>query len=116
MDRGEPFRDTINAALARLPDDVQAFAATRLYVKTIGSAPGSCAGSLINLTRKAELADYMLVICDASPDLDAVIAHEVAHAVLRHTDKGNPMSSEQAEREARALAGSWGFTGFGVDW
>jgi hypothetical protein len=87
--------------------DVRAFALRSVLFTSAGGCPGdpgSCAGREIDAR---ELTDSLrsIVVLDEDPvdDLEAVIAHELAHGYLGHLD-----ASAQAERAAAALCGSWG--------
>ena len=61
-------------------------------------------------------ADWIIVIYDGAPDLETVIAHEVAHAFLKHSVVDPLMSQEETERQAREQTRDWGFTGKGADY
>jgi hypothetical protein len=49
-----------------------------------------------------------------SEDAESIVAHEIAHAWLRHDRLGLDVSSD-SEREAEELTGEWGFSGLGAD-
>lgn len=52
-------------------------------------------------------AEWLLLIYDDAPDIETVIAHEVAHAYLGHSITDPLMPHEETERQARDLVRSW---------
>jgi len=76
---------------------------------TGGATNGQCLPS-----RFVADADWLIVLDDRSPDLETVIAHEVAHAYLGHSI-ADPLSDDETERQASEQTRSWGFTGLGSD-
>lgn len=51
------------------------------------------------------------MIYDRSPQLETVIAHEIAHAYLGHSVTSALSGEEAWEREAREQTRAWGFRG-----
>jgi hypothetical protein len=100
--------DAIARALDRLPADVLDFAITKCIFVSAGSAQknGQC------LPKWCLHGDWLILLNDQSPDLETVIAHEVAHAWLGHGEEGDFRSdTESMENQAREKACEWGFTG-----
>jgi hypothetical protein len=90
-------------APSRVPDDVLDVAIDKCAFFSLGGAGnGQCLPS-----RFIEGAEWLLLIYDDAPDIETVIAHEVAHAYLGHSITDPLMPHEETERQARDLVRSW---------
>jgi hypothetical protein len=97
-------------ALSRLPDDALDLAIEKcVFFSCGGGVNAQCLP-----TRLIGEADWLVLIYDLAPDIETVIAHEVAYAYLGHSI-GDPMSDEETETRARELTRTWGFSGKGAD-
>jgi hypothetical protein len=92
-----------------LPPEVSAFVLARCVFVAIGRD----AAGLAVLPGQIGRNQWLIIIDDrlALEDVHGVVAHEVAHAWLRHSGLG----LERHEREASRLAATWGFSGFGTN-
>jgi hypothetical protein len=103
-------REALVRALSRLPDDALEFAVDKcVFVSLGGGVNGQCLPS-----RFVADADWLVLLYDRAPDIETVIAHEVAHAYLGHSI-GDPLGDEETETQARDLVRAWGFSGKGAD-
>lgn len=94
--RPENARALIRAP-SRLPDDVLEFAIDKCAFFSLGGAGnGQCLPS-----RFIEGAEWLLLIYDDAPDIETVIAHEVAHAYLGHSIT-DPADAARRDGEAGA--------------
>jgi hypothetical protein len=93
--------------LAKIPEDVCALALRRCWFISVGGA--THAHFIPAEHAQAVVGRAVIVMADGQGrQLDSVIAHEVAHAMLGHgpaTVKGY----DEQEEEARRLAAEWGF-------
>ena len=80
-----------------------------MFVSAGGALNGQCLP-----TRFLSHVEWFILIYDDAPDLETIIAHEVAHAYLGHS-LDDPLSDEETEMQARELTREWGFTGKGAD-
>jgi hypothetical protein len=102
---------TINA----LPEAIQHFVLERCAFASVGKVLGITLPGSLRSWPGAEAAEWLIVLRD-NEDTDAfaaIIAHEIAHAWLRHNyfeDQGIAV-----ENAAAALAASWGFRGAATD-
>jgi len=106
-------------AVSRLPEDVAGFALERCCFVSIG-------GNFLGLTLPGRLGEdnegqsanfWIIVLDDCQPrdEMQATIAHEIAHAWLRHDRYGEDDLTVDCEVQAAELARDWGFTGTGAD-
>jgi hypothetical protein len=96
-------------ALSRLPDDALEFVVDKCAFFSIGGGSnGQCLPS-----RFTGEAEWLILIDNDAPDLETVIAHEVAHAYLGHGLED--ATKEETEKQAREQVRAWGFTGKGAD-
>jgi predicted Zn-dependent protease len=65
-------------------------------------------------SRFADGAEWLILIDNDAPDIETVIAHEVAHAYLGHS-LADLLSEEETEKQAREQVRAWGFSGKGAD-
>ena len=93
--------------LVRLPEPVRAFALERVAIFVHGV---TSLGSSIDTATALEGRDW-LVNVTAYAGLQETLMHELAHSWLAH--RGTPTADY--EREASALAASWGARGSGAD-
>lgn len=112
------FRDWILEAVARLPQKVCDFACDRCMFLSVGR-------SVLGMVVPARIATHAverrtrnmwLILLEedlTEEDAHSIIAHEIAHAWLRHDRlDGDPDPSvEEAVRQVK----QWGFTGLGAD-
>jgi len=111
------LRDRIVNVLSLLPDDVTDFALDRCAFLSVGKASAGMVlpGRIGVHGHEKRSRNFWLVLLDENmPGDDSVIAHEIAHAWLRH-DRLAADDCETWERDAADLARSWGFVGRGTD-
>lgn len=92
-------------AVSRLPQVVAQFVVDSCVFFSVGEAVyGQCLPA-----RFVEGKDWIIVVDEGFPgDVEALVAHEVAHAYLGHSI-GEPLGDEETERRAREQAVAWGF-------
>jgi hypothetical protein len=111
------LRARIAFVLARLPDDFVAFAIGRCSFLSVGRAttgmvlPGRLG---VRGTERRSRDCWLILLDEDMPDDNSIIAHEIAHAWLRH-DRLSGDDQQTWERDAAELAKSWGFVGRGTD-
>jgi Zn-finger nucleic acid-binding protein len=112
----------IAQTVARLPDEVAEFVFDRCIFLSVGGAkdgfviPGRIG---VHPRERRSRNVWLIIVADEIPadDVLSIIAHEIAHAWLRH-DRLAIVSREQGmlwEIQACELAQEWGFTGAGTD-
>lgn len=112
----EPLRPTVASAVSRVPEEVQTFATERCAFLGL---PEGCDGAVwparIATDFDGSDEDAWIVLLDAPlPDdvAEAAVAHELAHAFLRHDGLDHQADPVEVEREAAELASEWGFEGY----
>jgi hypothetical protein len=104
-------RDAIAATLQKLPPEARAFAIDRCVFVSVGKILGITLPARLSDWPGAEHPEWLIILEDdvASPELEPMIAHEIAHGLLGHDyfEQQGP----NVENEAARLAASWGFTG-----
>lgn len=109
----------IRKFLQTVPGDVARFAIRRCVFISVGKVsrgitlPARIAAD--EFSRRTR--NMWLIVLDeriGQKEVLALIAHEVAHAFLKH-DRLSPEMPESCEVDAALLAKSWGFSGKGTD-
>ena len=108
----------IAQTIAALPDDVAIFALRQMVFASVGAGVmGMTLPGRIGLAggSRAFKNRWIVILDDAMPDNEfpTTIAHEIAHAWLKHDRLGE--MPPNCEREAAEQARSWGFKGLGAD-
>lgn len=118
---GEDVRTehVIAETLVRLPDTVRAFALERCVFLSVGWAASGLTfpgGIGVDPETRRSRNVWLIVLEEQAPRdaLASVVAHEVAHAWLRH-DRLSDELPEDHEVKAAELARRWGFTGRPAD-
>jgi hypothetical protein len=106
-------KEALVRVLSRVPRDALEFAIHKCVFLSSGGKEIGLNGQCLP-TRFIGEADWLILIYDDAPDIETVIAHELAHAYLGHS-LGEPMSDEETEAQAREQTRAWGFTGKGAD-
>ena len=103
----DELRHAIVRTAMRLPPDVRLFTVRRCRFVMIGpETVGSCFSAAI-FDRREDDPDWVIVLMTTAED---VIAHEIAHAWLRHdTDEQGMIHDGAAEEEVRRTLAEWGF-------
>lgn len=114
----DAIRPEIVRAVSRVPEEVQTFAAERCaFLALPDGLDGAVWPGRIATHFHGSDADAWIVLLDSPLPEDAgeaVVAHELAHAFLRH-DKLGQGDAAEIERQAAELARAWGFTGYTTD-
>jgi hypothetical protein len=105
-----PMEVLIVQTVMRLPDEVKEYVYEDCRIAAIGGedtlgavfAPGTQWFVMLDATIAKKFDDKTAM---------GIIAHEIAHAWLKH-DKGDWRLKTTCEPEAADLAAQWGFTGF----
>ncbi len=103
----------------RLPKDVQSFVFDDCVFMSVGRAS---LGLVMPPDRDDELYwardRWLIFLADELPeeDVDGIIAHEIAHALLGHNrfELFVPGDTERTEQEVADQVKAWGFTGRGA--
>jgi hypothetical protein len=97
----------INEVLSVIPEAVAKFALTRCTFVVLGR---TCSG--FSLAPRPNR--WLVVVGDFVDewDIHSIVAHEIAHAWLRHDGRGDTVGDEQA---ACKLVMAWGISGSGAD-
>src|SRR5579872_904773 len=104
-------RTSVTRSLARMPSDAR----QRAVAECVFIAIGDDFGGVCLPTHVLGDAQWLIVVDAGGPDdLETIIAHEVAHALLGHNIGDHQQSHEAIEAEARALVRTWGFEGLGA--
>lgn len=97
-------------AIRRLPREVALFAIERCAFLSVGAAWGVTLPGRIGVDAKTRRSSNMWIIAldDNMPasEMAGAIAHEIAHAWLKHDRLGDPPAT--CETDAAILAKSWG--------
>lgn len=114
----DAIRSEIVGAVSRVPEGVQTFATERCaFLGHPEGLDGAVWPGRIATDFDGSDEDTWIVLLDIPlPDEvgEAVVAHELAHAYLRH-DKLGQGDAIEIETEAAELAAEWGFTGRPTD-
>src|SRR4051794_24203993 len=89
--------DTLRRTLARLPVDVLEFALDQCAFASVGDG--------IRAQTLPPVGRWLILLGDGE-QLEAVVAHEIAHAFLGHESP----NTDAQEQEVRDLVRSWGFS------
>jgi len=111
------LQSRIVKVLAQLPDEVVAFVLGRCTFLSTGRVTSGMVlpGRLgLHPTEKRSRNFWLILLDENIATDDSVIAHEIAHAWLRH-DKLSADDQETWEKDAAILTKSWGFEGRGSD-
>jgi len=111
--------EAIRTVLRKLPNDVGLFAYGRCVFISIGlgsfgmTLPGRISSHLVDRRTRNM---WLIILDERVPDdeVQGTIAHEIAHAWLKH-DQISIDIPETCEVDAALLTKSWGFTGKGTD-
>jgi hypothetical protein len=99
-------REAIVRVLLRLPGDALDLAVDKCLFLSVGSAvSGQTQPKWVYEPR-----EWLILLYDQAPNLETLIAHEIAHAYRGHSVSARHLSEEEMERQARELTRSWGFT------
>ena len=113
----EELRVHIALVLSRLPDRIVRFALDRCVFLSVGRTTSGMVlpGRITVHHHERRSRNRWLVLLDENmPNDDSIIAHEIAHAWLRH-DRLSADDQQLWERDAAETAKSWGFVGRGCD-
>lgn len=105
--------------VARLPEKVAAYVFQHCIFISVGRANFGFVLSgkiVIDYLAKSLCGGWLIFLTEDLPDGDShsIIAHEIAHAYLKH-DRYDPNIGIECEVEAAELTKLWGFTGKGAD-
>lgn len=96
--------DAIAAVVGTLPPDAASYLADRCTFVVVGN------GYYGRTQHKHYVkGDWLIVLDAAAPNREAIIAHETAHAWLKHGAPGDLRDEATCEREAWDQAAAWGF-------
>ena len=112
----EKTRECIIHAISKLPTQAQIFSLDRCAYLSIANDSGMVLPGKIGVHASDRTSRNMWLILlsdELSADGEGVVAHEIAHAWLKHDRLGD--IPESGERDAAMLAKSWGFEGRGTD-
>lgn len=107
--------------ICRLPDKVAEYALERCVFLSVGGVnngqvlpAGIVTGG--GHRRRTTRGVWIVILSETIglDDIHSVIAHEIAHAYLKH-DRYDPDLPQGCELAAAALAAEWGFSGIGAD-
>ena len=115
----EAVERTIVETICRLPDPIARFALDRCRFLSVGASvygmtlPGRAGVASWPEQRSRNI--WLIVLADPLPDdsSHSIVAHEIAHAWLKHDRLGFP--PEDCEIQAAETAKIWGFIGKGAD-
>jgi hypothetical protein len=111
----DEFISPIVSVLNQLPTkDLEALADTDF----VFLAPSNILGLVFTWQRKVEVGQRVVYLSPAllslpTTDLRAMVAHELAHVLLKHDDAPSSQAAkvaEQGENEADEMVKRWGFT------
>jgi hypothetical protein len=109
------FQGTLAHVLVALPEKVRDYTLARCIIFSIGrGAAGIVWPARVAQSSRYRRPKWLIVISEEADDLESTIAHEIAHAWLRH-DRMAEVTPREWEMEAANLARDWGFLGRGAD-
>jgi hypothetical protein len=103
----EPTLGGVLRALCKMPEDARRFALVRVSFAIVGER--GCAGMALG-PRHLGGDRWLVALGERGALVESTVAHEVAHALFGHQH-----GSAEHEREAAAMAASWGFAGASAD-
>jgi hypothetical protein len=109
----EETRQRILKTIARLPDKVARFALKRCVYFSAGRANHG----MVLPPRALERGRWVVILTENMPERssESIIAHEIAHAWLKHDAFAFDINAAEVEVAAAQLAHEWGFTGHAAD-
>jgi hypothetical protein len=107
----EEMEIAIVRTIAKLPEEVAGFAVEECCYLSVGR---SCLGMVLPGDIGKEKWIILLDERISKRDLHGAIAHEIAHAWLKH-DRTSPDCPVDCEVQAATLTKAWGFAGKGAD-
>ena len=106
----DAFRAAYARALVRLPAKVRDFALERCLIFTIGRDGQQAAVCWpASIVDKRQRRWIIVMDEDMGVDVEATIAHEIAHAWLGHRESGSAAHPHSNDVAADDLAVEWGF-------
>jgi len=111
------LQSRIIKVLARLPDKVITFVLDRCVFLSTGRVTSGMVlpGRLgVHHIEKRSRDCWLILLDENMAEDNSIIAHEIAHAWLRH-DRISAYDTEAWEKDAANLTKSWGFEGRGSD-
>ncbi len=115
----EIMRRVIAETITRLPEEAAAFALDRCYFASVGR---TCYGMTLpgrvgrHGIEKRTHNMWFILLDERLPAEDAhgLVAHEIAHALLKH-DRLSSECPDDCETQAAKLTRQWDFSGKGAD-
>ena len=98
-----------DAAIARVLDNLPTNVANQVGARCVFVSVGGSYHGQTLFVHKWRTDDWLIVLDNAAPHLEATIAHEIAHVVLHHGGSGDSRNRTTQASEAWEQAAAWGY-------
>lgn len=112
----DSIRFSIAKVLPKIPNDVRDYVLNECFIFSAGKGDfGVTWPASMILNSYDRLRSWIIILSEDMPedDKDSIIAHEIAHAYLKH-DRLSDVPVE-VEKDACLLVKGWGFDGLGTN-